>query len=460
MKHKNKDDFIKSLQNNIKKQNKFIWLPKKNHAKKNIDTNSWFDFKKYTTKNNTKIKSTKINKCKNVKSITKAIKVELLLNNKQKYIINIWLNAYTKMYNKTVKYIRDKYRKEKIYESNFYKVRKQLYCTKQDIIKKSTNINNNDPKLHKLYGITQKDSIRCHVLDDAIKLACSNLKSSLTNKKNGNIKSFRLRFLKFGRKNKVLRIEKTCFNNWSFYKSVFGNIDAIYDKKPFNLQDVSNIYKSDSLLKHDLETDKYFLFIPQKIQQSKKINVKEFISIDPGIRSIINGISENEIIIMGENATKKIKENFAKIEKLKKIDDKSKQKRKIKICKEKLDNQIDDMHWKIINILTSNYKNILIGNMSTKSIIVKGSKLSGTYKNIIQKLRLYQFKQRLEYKCLLNKVNYKEVKEHYTSMMCSNCGNIKNDLGSSKIYSCNSCNIIQDRDINGARNIYFKRLLN
>ena len=212
-------------------------------------------------------------------------------------------------------------------------------------------------------------------------------------------------------------------------------------------------------MKHDSEINKYFLYVPQKVQQQENNDKKEFVSIDPGIRSLINGISENEAIIMGQNITEKIKDKFDKIKNLEKIDNKSKRKYKIKRCKEKLDNQIDDMHWKIINFLTSNYKNILLGNMSTKSIIRKGSKFSGEYKKMIQKLRLYQFKQRLEYKCLLNKVNYKEVKEHYTSMMCSNCGTLKKNLGSSKVYNCNHCKINIDRDINGARNIYFKRLL-
>ncbi len=460
MKHKFKEDFIKSLQNNIIKQKNCLWLPKTNIKMEKVKTNSWFDLKKHTTKDTVKTKNIKIKKCKKVSHVTNAIKVELFLNDKQKYIINNWLNACTKMYNKTIEYIRNKYRKEKKYVHNFYDIRKQLYNIKHNIINKSTNVNNNNSKLHKLYGITENDKIKCHILDASIKMACSNLKTSLTNKKNGLIRSFRLRFLKFGRKNRIMRIEKSFFGKRSFCRSVFGNINSAYNCEPFNLDDIVNIYKSDCLLKHDSEINKYFLYVPQKVEQKQNNNKKEFISIDPGIRSIINGISEDEVIIIGENVMEKIKDNFKKIKCNEKIKNKSKQKYKMERCKEKLQNQIDDMHWKIINFLTGNYKNILLGNMSTKSIICKGSKFSGEYKKMIQKLRLYQFKEKLEYKCLLNKVNYKEIKEHYTSMMCSNCGFIKKDLGSSKIYNCTNCKIIQDRDINGARNIYFKRLLN
>ena len=41
---------------------------------------------------------------------------------------------------------------------------------------------------------------------------------------------------------------------------------------------------------------------------------------------------------------------------------------------------------------------------------------------------------------------------------CTNCGNIKHDLGSSKTYNCQNCGITIDRDIGGARSILLKVL--
>ena len=44
---------------------------------------------------------------------------------------------------------------------------------------------------------------------------------------------------------------------------------------------------------------------------------------------------------------------------------------------------IDEVHWKTINYLTSNYKNILIGDLSTKGIICnKTSSLKTVNKEI------------------------------------------------------------------------------
>lgn len=40
--------------------------------------------------------------------------------------------------------------------------------------------------------------------------------------------------------------------------------------------------------------------------------------------------------------------------------------------------------------------------------------------------------------------------------MCSHCGNIHKNLGSNDTYKCINCEMVMDRDVNGARNIYTK----
>jgi putative transposase len=42
-------------------------------------------------------------------------------------------------------------------------------------------------------------------------------------------------------------------------------------------------------------------------------------------------------------------------------------------------------------------------------------------------------------------------------MTCGHCGQIKK-VGSDKIYSCNHCGYVVDRDIHGARNICIKTI--
>lgn len=46
----------------------------------------------------------------------------------------------------------------------------------------------------------------------------------------------------------------------------------------------------------------------------------------------------------------------------------------------KIEHMINDLHWKTIKHLTNNYSNILLGNMSAKSIVKKISQYYHLYK--------------------------------------------------------------------------------
>ena len=121
---------------------------------------------------------------------------------------------------------------------------------------------------------------------------------------------------------------------------------------------------------------------------------------------------------------------------------------------------VDELHWKTINFLIHNFRNILLGDMSAKSIVSNNkSVLSKEAKVACLKTRYFEFRQRLKYKCELTRTNYRLVNECYTSKICSNCGHYKEELKGEKLYNCNKCNISIDRDINGCRNIMIKSLM-
>lgn len=459
MKKKKKYDFnhlVNKLQTNIITNNPLVWIPPAVTKFENIFSNSWFDIKHYRTKKNTNINPTNIiNKIP--KSQYKCIKVNLTLNVKQKFIINNWLNAYTIMYNETVKFIKDNYAINKIYLTNFIQVREKMLNIKKNIINNSCKINNTN-KEHYLQFITNKSIIKTHIIDTAIKLACTNFKSCISKKEGKYIKHFNIRYLKFNRKNKTMTIETSFFKNGTICGNILGNIIATYDGKPFNLDDVPNKYGSDCLFKYDSKEDKYYLFVPEKINNVVNNNTKEFISLDPGVRTFLTGISEDEVVKIGDNMESILLNHYKRIDKLKKIENKWKREKKLKLANAKISNKVDDMHWKSIKWITTKYRNVLVGNLSTKSIISKSkSNYSGNYKKVIQSMKLYQYRTRLEYKCNLKNINYKTVNEMYSSKMCSVCGNIEKDLGSKKMYECEKCKIKMDRDVNGARNIYHNR---
>ena len=74
-----------------------------------------------------------------------------------------------------------------------------------------------------------------------------------------------------------------------------------------------------------------------------------------------------------------------------------------------------------------------------------------------KKIELQFFFEYEKAKCLLEKCTIDICTEEYTSKTCGQCGTIKN-IGNKDIYCCNKCNLIIDRDVNGARNIAIKRL--
>ena len=67
----------------------------------------------------------------------------------------------------------------------------------------------------------------------------------------------------------------------------------------------------------------------------------------------------------------------------------------------------------------------------------------------------FKFKERLKWKCSLYNKKLLIVDESYTSKTCTRCGYL-NNVGSNEVYKCNNCNLIIDRDCNGARNILIK----
>jgi transposase len=50
--------------------------------------------------------------------------------------------------------------------------------------------------------------------------------------------------------------------------------------------------------------------------------------------------------------------------------------------------------------------------------------------------------------------------EQFTSQTCTRCGNIKSDLKNANTYNCIKCNLLIDRDMLGARNIFLRNIIN
>jgi len=287
------------------------------------------------------------------------------------------------------------------------------------------------------------NGIKIHILDRAIKLACSNYKSAITNFRNKNIPKFRIRYWKINQTKKILKVEKDDMIKTKFLYSINAYLDG-------EKYDIKNNVEAECILTYDTTTDEYYLYAPSKLKKIDDDQINDTISLDPGLRTFLTGVSNTKGVQICNNLMPKLELYLNKI-------GKTKNPKSHKRHYKKITNYVDELHWKSINYLVKNYKNILIGNMSSKSTNRNStSKLSPTVKKMLQYSSIFKFRQRLKFKCFQYNRNYIEVNESYTSKTCSMCGVIKENLGSNKTFECKSCKTVMDRDINGSRNIYYK----
>jgi putative transposase len=409
-----------------------IWCPPKDIYMHALDINTWFDICESDTYKT--FFNDKKHQCDELTSVTrKCKKVILKLSENQRKTVDKWLLGYRKMYNASLEYIKKNVKTNKKV-LNWKKTRQNLKNVKDKIV--------------------EDTDIKVHNIDYSIKLACQNYKTGLTNLKRGNIKHFRIRYWNSTKELKIMDLEKNDFKSGSIRKNVLGKVNGYYNGKKYDFTEI----KCDCRLQKNEKTKEYTLFVPEEIKIKENKKKGKVISLDPGVRTFLTGITSDKVVKIGEN-NNKIRKILKKKDEIMNREEIPKSiKKKIELrSNKKIRNLVDELHWKTINYLTGNYELIKIGDMSVKGIISKkSSNINGMTKRMASALSFYKFRERLKYKCYITKTKYKLVDERYTSKMCSNCGNIDEKLGSSKEYKCKKCEVLQDRDVNGARNIYLK----
>lgn len=425
------------------KVNNQLFPPPSNIKPSNINSYSWFDINNKPIKNNNDINHLSIDPRNSVitsdASLFKGQLFQIFPDHLQKYILDHWLESYRLMINATVK----------VFKTNSF-IKNNLYPDFKNIrtnyLKYDKNIiyNNSSP-----FSNSDKFKIYSHSLDYAIKDVCTNLKSALTNLSNGHIRSFRLRYTKKNKKTKILKIEKRDLkiNGTKLKNPILGDIDCKIEL-PEITSDCTFLYKN----------NRYFIIVPQKlvVNKTKKLKIENTIGLDGGIRTFMTGYNPKETIQIGNNMNERLIKIYKQIDRIQsKIDSgEIKNKRGLEKRRRKIRNIIDDLHWKSINYLTDRYDNILLGNISTKSIVSNKKTLGKYTKRVAMSMRLFVYKERLKYKSNLKGKRFIIVNESYTSKICSSCAEINMEENKSKIFRCHKCGCKMDRDYNGARNIY------
>ncbi|MDE6834226.1 MAG: transposase [Ruminococcus sp.] len=122
---------------------------------------------------------------------------------------------------------------------------------------------------------------------------------------------------------------------------------------------------------------------------------------------------------------------------------------------------------KLLHRKLANIRNNYLHQTTTEIVKIKPSRIvmealnvKGMMKNkhlarAIQEQKFYEFKRQITYKCQKYGIALVEVPPFYpSSKTCSRCGCIRKDLKlSDRIYRCNECGLVIDRDFNASLNL-------
>ena len=543
MKKKKKKTFDKRLDNlqtkvinNLNKLTDFDLNIKFN----NVDTNSCYDFKKAKLNHTFDFEPSIDNSDKEIPKYKSKI-VNLIVNNRQKDLLDDWFKSYIDMYNVVIHYFKniktmDTIKNFKLVVDEFkftYKSHKEVETKRKELIKnKNKSIrsftsltnkktkkitdkgknkihnlteeiknlkkqiktanklfdisikklnkiekikNTEEKKINDLFryerlrtyvlkdirnhiqiksNINKNERIRTHILDTAIKMACTSYKSCISNFINGNIKKFKIKYWRHNRNKKILEIESEFIINNKMFYNVFGDFTYKYNKKDYILQ------KETLKIMYVKDINKYYLLISEKID-IKETKSTKYIAIDQGIKPFMACRTNDELISIGTNTSTMVKKYLKRIDNINNAKNLTKQQKRKKERKYylKLKNKMDEIHWKTIRYIISNYKYVIIGDLSMKDASnKKTSSLSKENKRIGLMIKFSEFRKRLEYKCLINNIKIEIIDEAYTSKVCSTCGHCKKELKGEKGYNCIPCNKKRDRDFNSATNMILLKI--
>lgn len=128
----------------------------------------------------------------------------------------------------------------------------------------------------------------------------------------------------------------------------------------------------------------------------------------------------------------------------------------------KLEKQTKIIHRKLANIRNNHIHQTTsrLIKMNPYRIVMEDLNVSGMMKNRhlsekIQEQKFYEFIRQMKYKCEFNGIEFIQADRFYpSSKTCSCCGSVKKDLKlNDRIYVCDRCNLIIDRDKNASINL-------
>ncbi|KAJ8100543.1 hypothetical protein POJ06DRAFT_290410 [Lipomyces tetrasporus] len=261
-------------------------------------------------------------------------------------------------------------------------------------------------------------------------------------------KKFALKFRSKKAPIQSLSVLKKKWNCGTFYSSILSSA-------------LPSILARDSRLLRT-RLGRYFLIIPSDGEAKTKSATRgDFVLIDPGVRTFLTCYDSNENVVeVGRCAVVRVSKLLHHRRKLQSRQAALRNHKKRQNLRkaylrlgERINHLVEDMHKKTATFLCANYDNIFLPKLNFHTC----RKLNRKSKACMATLAHCAFFDRTAMKAeQFEQTQVVEVKEEWTSKTCSCCGWVNHTLGRSKVFECQRCTSVFDRDFNASKTIILK----
>ena len=334
------------------------------------------------------------------------------------------------------------------------------YISKYDMIKMITSLKQQDE--YKWLSDVSVNSLQlvCNDLDQAFKRYFNKISDKPKFK---------------SRKRSKQSFPVRCEHRTFYFKNGFVQIPRI-GKVKYQLDYKGKIDESDfdkvSNVRIKFENKKWILTFGIEVQPNEIPNKKGSLGIDLGVKKLATcDINDQKLVFDNINNSHKVKALKSRIKHLQKT---VSRKYKVNSSKSpenkwaktksiiKYENMIKRDQAKLANI-RANQRNQIISQLiklAPEVVCMEDLNVRGMMKNrhlakAIGEMGFYDFILKMKQKCELNGIKFIQVDRFFpSSKTCCKCGCIKKDLKlSDRIYKCNNCGNVIDRDYNAAKNL-------
>lgn len=370
------------------------------------------------------------------KDVTRARKIRFKPTSEQIKILRKWMEDYRQTWNMALKLVKENKRKVSL-------------DLKKDVVTRRSTDSEKLKNLKSSPAVIRKGAV--NDLVKANKSAWALYKAKLKeSKSNWRKNPFEIKYKSRKSNTGSFPLDKTYVNR------INDESFRLFNEPKFKMilksKDVPDITKDCRIT---CIFDRWYLIVPEVSKSIKRTIGEEpiVIGIDPGLRTAFSCLgTDGSIFEIGSGTSERLSKINSKLDNIKTrmkfdVSRRSRLKKAWHRHLMRTKQLCDELHWKTINFLTSTYDVIVLGKLNVKSLMMSHNKSN---KKLLSFLSFYKFRQRLEEKAQSRGNLVVIQNEAGTTQGCPQCGFKKLDVGSSKVYKCDRCSFVGDRDIKSA----------